>query len=98
MVHRGGGGQPLDGGTMVHSRVELCAPHPTHTIEDGMREYDWDGGAALRELLGGKVKLVGDDIFVSSPQRLAEGIGKGVANTILVKVNQIGTLSETLEA
>src|SRR3546814_14201451 len=63
-----------------------------------MSEDDWDGWAALTERLGGKVQLVGDDIFVTNPQRLAEGIGKGVANSILVKVNQIGTLSETLEA
>src|SRR3546814_14849405 len=63
-----------------------------------MSEDGWDGWAALTERLGGKVQLVGDDIFVANPQRLAEGIGKGVANSILVKVNQIGTLSETLEA
>src|SRR3546814_7742673 len=63
-----------------------------------MSEDDCDGWAALTERLGGKVQLVGDDIFVTNPQRLAEGIGKGVANSILVKVNQIGTLSETLKA
>src|SRR3546814_18564173 len=83
---------------MVDYLAELCGRYPILSIEDGMSEDDWDGWAALTERLGGKVQLVGDDIFVTNPQRLAEGIGKGVANSILVKVNQIGTLSETLEA
>jgi enolase len=68
------------------------------SIEDGMAEDDWPGWAALTAALGKKVQLVGDDIFVTNPKRLAEGIAKGVANAILVKVNQIGTLSETIEA
>src|SRR3546814_16646867 len=83
---------------MVDYLAELCGRYPILSIEDGMSEDGWDGWAALTERLGGKVQLVGDDIFVANPQRLAEGIGKGVANSILVKVNQIGTLSETLEA
>ena len=68
------------------------------SIEDGCSEDDWDGWVALTEALGGKVQLVGDDLFVTNPERLAEGIAKGAANSLLVKVNQIGTLSETLQA
>src|SRR3546814_14174009 len=83
---------------MVDYLAELCGRYPILSIEDGMSEDDWDGWAALTERLGGKVQLVGDDIFVTNPHRLAEGIGKGVANSILVKVTQIATLSETLEA
>src|SRR5262249_10535918 len=67
-------------------------------IEDGMAEDDWDGWAALTRELGQKVQLVGDDLFVTNPKRLAQGIERRTANSILVKVNQIGTLSETLEA
>ncbi|HEY9538830.1 MAG TPA: phosphopyruvate hydratase [Kiloniellaceae bacterium] len=96
--HLAGEGKTLDAGAMVDYLAELCGRYPILSIEDGMSEDDWDGWAALTERLGGKVQLVGDDIFVTNPQRLAEGIGKGVANSILVKVNQIGTLSETLEA
>ena len=66
--------------------------------EDGMDENDWEGWRALTDAIGARVQLVGDDVFVTNPARLAEGIEKGVANSILVKVNQIGTLSETLEA
>jgi enolase len=68
------------------------------SIEDGMAEDDFDGWKALTDALGRSVQLVGDDLFVTNPRRLAMGIGKGLANSILVKVNQIGTLSETLEA
>ncbi len=72
--------------------------YPIISIEDGMAEDDWKGWKALTEELGGKIQLVGDDLFVTNPKRLAEGIKKGTANSILVKVNQIGTLTETLEA
>ena len=77
---------------------ELVNKYPIITIEDGMDENDWAGWKLLTEKLGGKVQLVGDDLFVTNPKILAEGIEKGVANALLVKVNQIGTLSETLQA
>jgi enolase len=76
----------------------LCDAYPIISIEDGMAEDDWDGWKLLTDKLGGKVQLVGDDLFVTNPARLADGIRKGVANSMLVKVNQIGTLSETLRA
>jgi enolase len=77
---------------------ELAAKYPIVSIEDGMDEEDWDGWKLLTETLGDKVQLVGDDLFVTNPVRLRRGIELGVGNSILVKVNQIGTLSETLEA
>ncbi|MBC7132810.1 MAG: phosphopyruvate hydratase [Roseovarius sp.] len=76
----------------------LCADYPIISIEDGMAEDDWDGWKALTEALGARVQLVGDDLFVTNPDRLAMGIEKGCANAMLVKVNQIGTLTETLRA
>jgi enolase len=76
----------------------LCDAYPIISIEDGMAEDDWDGWKLLTDKMGGKVQLVGDDLFVTNPARLADGIRKGVANSMLVKVNQIGTLSETLRA
>jgi len=78
--------------------ADLVAKYPIVSIEDGMSEDDLDGWRALTELVGAKCQLVGDDLFVTNPERLAMGIGKGLANSILVKVNQIGTLTETLEA
>jgi enolase len=75
-----------------------CDKYPIITIEDGMAEQDWDGWETLTQRLGKNVQLVGDDIFVTNPRILAEGIQRGVANSILVKINQIGTLSETFEA
>ncbi|MFE3837047.1 phosphopyruvate hydratase [Pseudogemmobacter sonorensis] len=78
--------------------VALCNDYPIISIEDGMSEDDWAGWKLLTDRLGGKVQLVGDDLFVTNPRRLAEGIKAGVANSMLVKVNQIGTLTETLEA
>ncbi|HNP49810.1 MAG TPA: enolase C-terminal domain-like protein, partial [Bacteroidia bacterium] len=72
--------------------------YPIVSIEDGMAEDDWDGWKKLTELTGKKIQLVGDDLFVTNVKRLQEGIHKGVANSILVKVNQIGTLSETINA
>ena len=76
----------------------LCDDYPIISIEDGMSEDDWDGWVALTNAIGDKVQLVGDDLFVTNPARLAEGIEKGAANSMLVKVNQIGSLSETLKA
>jgi enolase len=78
--------------------AELCKNYPIISIEDGMYEDDWDGWKYLTELIGDKVQLVGDDLFVTNVQRLSTGIEKGIANSILVKVNQIGTLSETIAA
>ena len=78
--------------------ADLVAKYPIISIEDGMDENDWEGWKLLTDKLGGKVQLVGDDLFVTNPKILAEGIEKGVANALLVKVNQIGTLSETLKA
>jgi len=75
-----------------------CDKYPIVSIEDGMSEQDWDGWELLTDKLGDKVQLVGDDIFVTNPRILAEGIERGIANSILVKINQIGTLSETFEA
>jgi enolase len=77
---------------------DLCAAYPILSIEDGMSEDDFEGWKALTDKVGGKVQLVGDDLFVTNPKRLAMGIEKGLANSLLVKVNQIGTLTETLEA
>ncbi|WOF24358.1 phosphopyruvate hydratase [Microbacterium betulae] len=77
---------------------ELLANYPLVTIEDPLAEDDWEGWKALTERIGSRVQLVGDDLFVTNPQRLADGIAKGVANSLLVKVNQIGTLTETLDA
>ena len=76
----------------------LCDDYPIISIEDGMSEDDWDGWVALTALLGDKIQLVGDDLFVTNPTRLAQGIELNAANSMLVKVNQIGTLSETLKA
>jgi enolase len=78
--------------------AELCGRYPITSIEDGMSEDDWAGWKILTDKLGAKVQLVGDDLFVTNTKRLADGIKKHVANSILVKVNQIGSLTETLEA
>lgn len=78
--------------------TELVNKYPIVSIEDGMSEHDWDGWKLLTERLGKKVQLVGDDLFVTNPAILSEGIARGLANSLLVKVNQIGTLSETLKA
>ncbi len=78
--------------------ARLAADYPIISIEDGCAEDDWEGWKLLTDKLGGKVQLVGDDLFVTNPRRLAEGIAKGCANSMLVKVNQIGTLTETLQA
>ncbi len=96
--HLEGEGKVLDAGGMVRYLDELVGRYPIVSIEDGMAEDDMDGWLELTQALGRKVQLVGDDLFVTNPKRLVEGISKGLANSILVKVNQIGTLSETLEA
>jgi enolase len=83
---------------MVEFWADWCAKYPIISIEDGMAEDDWDGWKKMTEVLGDKIQLVGDDLFVTNTQRLAMGIEKGIANSILIKVNQIGTLTETLEA
>jgi enolase len=93
-----GEGKTLDAAGMVRFYEDLCARYPIVSIEDGMAEDDWDGWAELTRVLGRKVQLVGDDLFVTNPARLKQGIDKGIANAILIKVNQIGTLSETLDA
>ena len=92
----------LDGGTlaptaMVAYLADLADRYPIVSIEDGMSEEDWGGWAALTEALGDRVQIVGDDVFVTNVERLERGIATGVANSILVKVNQIGTLTETLD-
>ena len=93
-----GEGKSLDGGGMADYLADLAESFPICSIEDGASEDDFDGWAALTERLGDKVQLVGDDLFVTNPERLADGIERGLANSILIKVNQIGTLSETLDA
>ncbi len=83
---------------MVDYYEMLCDKYPIISIEDGLAEDDWDGWKMLTDRLGKKIQLVGDDLFVTNTQRLAQGIEKGIANSILIKVNQIGTLTETIEA
>jgi enolase len=91
-------GRTLSAAEMAAYWEDACARYPIVSIEDGMDEEDWDGWQLLTEKLGDRVQLVGDDLFVTNPERLRRGIEAGVGNSILVKVNQIGTLSETLEA
>ncbi|HAH09097.1 MAG TPA: phosphopyruvate hydratase [Alphaproteobacteria bacterium] len=93
-----GEGKSLSSEAMVRYYEELCARYPIVSIEDGMAEDDWDGWAMLTRALGPRVQLVGDDLFVTNPRRLSDGISRKTANAILVKVNQIGTLTETLDA
>ncbi|WP_438990376.1 phosphopyruvate hydratase [Lentibacter sp.] len=93
-----GEGKSLTPAENVNYLAALCADYPIISIEDGCSEDDWDGWKALTDKLGDTVQLVGDDLFVTNPERLAMGIEKGCANSMLVKVNQIGTLSETLKA
>ena len=92
-----GEGRTLDAAAMTAYLSDLIGRYPIVSIEDAMAEDDWDGWEVLSEALGEKAQLVGDDVFVTDPARLARGIERGVANSILIKVNQIGTLSETLE-
>ena len=93
-----GEGKSLTSDENVAYLAGLVADYPIISIEDGMAEDDWDGWKALTDELGNKVQLVGDDLFVTNPDRLADGIARGCANSMLVKVNQIGTLTETLRA
>ncbi|MDQ3557863.1 MAG: phosphopyruvate hydratase [Pseudomonadota bacterium] len=93
-----GEGRVLGSDEMASYLADLVARYPIISIEDGMAEDDWDGWGALTEVVGAKCQLVGDDLFVTNTRRLREGVNRGVANAILVKVNQIGTLTETLDA
>jgi enolase len=92
------GGQVLDGNGMIELYASLAERYPLVSIEDGVAEDDWDSWASITERLGNRLQLVGDDLFVTNVERLQRGIDEGVANAILIKVNQIGTLTETLEA
>jgi enolase 1/2/3 len=91
-------GRVLSSAEMASYWEDVCSRYPILSLEDGMDEEDWDGWKLLTERLGDRVQLVGDDLFVTNPERLRRGIELGVGNSILVKVNQIGTLTETLEA
>jgi enolase len=93
-----GEGKSLSSDEMIEFWADWCGRYPIVSIEDGLAEQDWEGWARLTKRLGGRVQLVGDDLFVTNPAILAQGIERGIANAILVKVNQIGTLTETLEA
>ena len=97
-VLAGEGGRALGSKELVGWYAELCGRYPIVSIEDGLAEDDWDGWAELTRVLGERVQLVGDDLFVTYVARLARGIADGIANSILVKVNQIGTLTEALDA
>ncbi len=87
----------LDRDQMVRLLEDLCREFPIVSIEDGLAEDDWEGWLALTQAIGSKIQLVGDDLFVTNPKRLSEGIQRGCANSILIKLNQIGTLTETLD-
>jgi enolase len=93
-----GEGRSLSPAEMAAYYADLCARYPIVSIEDGMAEEDWEGWAALTAAVGDDVQLVGDDLFVTNVERLQRGIDAEVANSILIKVNQIGSLTETLEA
>jgi len=93
-----GEGKKFDAAGMVAYLADLVSRYPIASIEDGCAEDDWEGWKHLTDVLGKKIQLVGDDLFVTNPERLRKGIAAGTANSILVKVNQIGTLSETLDA
>ena len=98
VYHLTGEGKTLDAAGLVAYWVDLVRRYPIVSIEDGMAEDDWEGWSQLTRELGGTLQLVGDDVFVTNPSRLRDGIRRNIANALLVKVNQIGTLSETLEA
>ncbi len=98
VYHLEGEGKTLTSDENVAYLQSLVADYPILSIEDGMSEDDWDGWKTLTEVLGNRVQLVGDDLFVTNPVRLADGVARGSANSLLVKVNQIGTLTETLQA
>jgi enolase len=92
------GGKSLDAGGMIELYTQWLDEYPIVSIEDGLAEDDWDGWALLTKSLGERVQLIGDDLFVTNTERIARGIEHGIANAVLIKLNQIGTLSETLEA
>ena len=96
-VFKKGGGETFAAKDLIALYDSWLERYPIVSIEDGLDENDWDGWAAMTETLGNKVQLVGDDLFVTNTERLGEGIGRGVGNAILIKLNQIGTLTETLE-
>ena len=96
--HLSSEGQAFDSSDFVNYLSQMVDEYPIITIEDGMAEDDWDGWKLLSDAIAKKVQLVGDDLFVTNPSILKEGIDRGIANSILIKPNQIGTLSETLEA
>ena len=98
LYHLGAEDRSLSSEEMASYLAELCGRHPIVSVEDGLAEEDWEGWAMLTTMLGDRIQLVGDDVFVTNTRRLRQGIEAGVANSILVKVNQIGTLTETLEA
>jgi enolase len=91
-------GKDLTSNQLADFLADLCEQYPIISIEDGQAEGDWDGWKYLTDKIGNKCQLVGDDLFVTNPSILKEGIEKGIANSILIKVNQIGSLSETLDA
>jgi len=97
-VLAGEGGKSFDAAGLVSWYAGLCDRYPIVSIEDGLAEDDWDGWAALTQALGSRVQLVGDDIFVTNPTRIQRGIDAGIANSVLIKLNQIGTVTETLDA
>jgi enolase len=96
--HLAGENQILTSPEIVEYYRSLVKKYPIFSIEDGMSEDDWEGWRCMTEELGGKCQLVGDDLFVTNPERLLKGIAENVANSILIKVNQIGTLTETLKS
>ena len=98
MYNLKGEGRKLTPAEMVDYYAELVEKYPIISIEDGMAEEDWEGWKLITERLGGKIQLVGDDLFVTNVERLKMGIERGVANSILIKLNQIGSLTETLDA
>ena len=98
VYHLRGEGRRLEAGELVDLYEDWLDRYPIVSIEDGMAEDDWEGWGILTERVGDRVQLVGDDLFVTNPARLRQGIDRGVANSILIKVNQIGTLTETLAA
>ncbi|UCD16182.1 MAG: phosphopyruvate hydratase, partial [Candidatus Zixiibacteriota bacterium] len=95
--HLKGEGKKLRSGEMVNFYENLVAKYPIISIEDGLAEDDWDGWHAMTERLGNKIQIVGDDLYVTNPRRLARGIKEKASNSILIKLNQIGTLTETLD-
>jgi enolase len=97
-VFKKGDGRRMSSTEMVEFYAGLCDKYPIISIEDGMAENDWDGWKTMTDRLGNKIQLVGDDLFVTNTERLSQGIERGVTNSILIKVNQIGTLTETIQA